>query len=45
MTQESQKPRTNRIRSNLSKNAQKEFDLGMKVTEEYKKLFEKLAKT
>lgn len=45
MTQEFQNSRINKIRSNLSENAQKEFDLGMKATREYKKLFQKLVKT
>jgi len=45
MTQEFKNSRVGKIRNNLSKDAQKEFDLGMKATEEYKKLFQKLAKT
>lgn len=45
MTQEFQNSKVKEIRGNLNENAQKEFDLGMKATEEYKKLFQKLAKT
>lgn len=41
MTQE----RIRKIRDVLTIEQQNEFDLGMKATEEYKELFQKLAKT
>lgn len=43
MTQEFD--RTKKIRDALTVEQQKEFDLGMKATEGYDELFEKLAKT
>jgi hypothetical protein len=37
--------RIRKIRDTLTIEQQKEFDLGMNATEEYKELFQKLAKT